>query len=373
MGDWNDWTRTSMEAQDLLFRRIDDKGNYTPHQAIYGFAPYRVLQFVEASLLLRQLDKISFDSFLEVGCAEGFYPRLVQARYGADVCGVDLSFAGVRRMWDYHCLEGICADVHQLPIRDNAFDVVLCSNTLEHLTEPKQAIRELMRVGRKHVFIGVPQALMHKEVENFEPDLNAERDQHVHLFVEETYRKLLPTKAIIHHANALPTLCANALYKRTIAHVGHALPIVRLMIAMDGFFSKLMPRRTIHMLAQIDLDPTRTTAPHQEENINLFLLKGIYERNRTELPADVLHLGTDDSCAWREFTVKLSDELIPKPHLNPAILEILVCPNCRGDLSLQHANLQCGQCGQHYSVRDGIPILHTLYTESSHNTTFSSI
>jgi ubiquinone/menaquinone biosynthesis C-methylase UbiE/uncharacterized protein YbaR (Trm112 family) len=354
-----------MEAQDRLFRRIDADGNYMPHQAIYGFAPYRVLQFVEASLLLSQLDKLSFNSFLEVGCAEGFYPRLVQARYGAEVCGVDLSFSGVHRMWDFHRIEGICADVHQLPIRDKAFDVVLCSNTLEHTTEPKQAIAELMRVARKHVFIGVPQALTRKELENFTPDLNAERDQHVHLFVKETYRKLLPPGAIIRHANAFPTLAANALYKRTIAHWRHAFPLVRLMMAMDRFFSQVMPRRTIHMLAQINLEPTHPIPSRQRENISQFLLKGIHERNRTELPATVLHFGTKDSQPWREFTVKLSDPPIPERALSSAILNIIACPLCRGSLHLQGTNLHCDPCGQRYAVRDGIPILHTLYEESN--------
>lgn len=296
-----------MEAQDLLFRRIDDEGNYMPHQAIYGFAPYRVLQFVEASLLLRQLDRLSFNSFLEVGCAEGFYPGWFKCVMEQNSVGWISPFPVCRRMWDYHRLEGICADAHHLPIRDGAFDVVLCSNTVEHVTEPKQVIAELMRVARKYVFIGVPQALTSKELESFEPDLNAEREQHVHLFIEATYRELLPTDAIIHHANAFPTLAANALYKRTISHWGHARPLVRLMIAMDGFFSRLMPRRTLHMLAQINLEPTYANASPRRENIRQFLLRGIYERNRRELPAAVLHFGTHDSQPWREFTVKLFD------------------------------------------------------------------
>ncbi|MCZ6678748.1 MAG: methyltransferase domain-containing protein [Candidatus Poribacteria bacterium] len=365
MAKWNDWAQTSMAVQDLIFRRVDENGVYMPHQPIYEFAPDRVLQFVEAALLLRQLDKLSFDSFLEVGCAEGFYLRLVQARYGAEVCGVDLAYSGVRRMWDYHRLDGICADAHQLPIRDRTFDVVLCSNTVEHVTNPNAVIAELMRVARKHVFIGVPQALMRKELEDFEPDLKAERDQHVHLFVEETYRKLLPTDAMIHHANALPTLVANAIYKRTIGHWGHLLPLVRLLIAMDGGFSHLMPRRTIHMLAQINLEPMHAIPSRQQDSLSRFLLSEIYERNKTELPAPVLRLGMDNTRPWRGFTVKLSDPPLAERRLSPAMLNILSCPNCQGVLHLQKNELECDQCGQHYIVRDGIPILHTLYEEKS--------
>ena len=113
-----------MEAQDHLFRRIDAQGNYTPHQAIYGFSPQRVLQYCEAYLLLSLLDKLDFGNFIDIGCAEGFYPRLVNVRYGAEAYGVDLSVSGVRRMRDYHKLDGVSADAHFLPIGDNSFDVL---------------------------------------------------------------------------------------------------------------------------------------------------------------------------------------------------------------------------------------------------------
>lgn len=46
--------------------------------------------------------------------------------------------------------------------------------------------------------------------------------------------------------------------------------------------------------------------------------------------------------------------------LDARLLEILVCPNCRGDLEpLDDATvLACrGECGYRYPVRDGIPVL----------------
>ena len=101
-----------MQAQEYFFRRVDENGYYMPHQAIYGFASYRVLQFCEAHLLLSCLDGLRFKSLLDVGCAEGFYPRLVHARYGADAYGVELSVSGLRRMWEHYRLEGVCGDAH---------------------------------------------------------------------------------------------------------------------------------------------------------------------------------------------------------------------------------------------------------------------
>ncbi|MGA9160320.1 MAG: Trm112 family protein [Actinomycetota bacterium] len=45
--------------------------------------------------------------------------------------------------------------------------------------------------------------------------------------------------------------------------------------------------------------------------------------------------------------------------LDAELLEILVCPNDRGDLDYQHDPevLVCRTCGYRYPVRDGIPVM----------------
>jgi uncharacterized protein len=45
--------------------------------------------------------------------------------------------------------------------------------------------------------------------------------------------------------------------------------------------------------------------------------------------------------------------------LDPQLLEILVCPRCKGDLEYREteAALICHACKLRYEVRDGIPIL----------------
>lgn len=45
--------------------------------------------------------------------------------------------------------------------------------------------------------------------------------------------------------------------------------------------------------------------------------------------------------------------------LDPQLLEILVCPRCRGELTYQKdpPYLLCERCRLKYEVRDGIPIL----------------
>ena len=45
--------------------------------------------------------------------------------------------------------------------------------------------------------------------------------------------------------------------------------------------------------------------------------------------------------------------------LDPELLEILVCPNDRGDLDYLEAEqfLVCKTCGYGYPIRDGIPVM----------------
>ena len=45
--------------------------------------------------------------------------------------------------------------------------------------------------------------------------------------------------------------------------------------------------------------------------------------------------------------------------LDPELLEILVCPNDRGDLDYLEAEqvLVCKTCGYRYPIRDGIPVM----------------
>jgi uncharacterized protein len=46
-------------------------------------------------------------------------------------------------------------------------------------------------------------------------------------------------------------------------------------------------------------------------------------------------------------------------NLDPALLEIIVCPDCHGTLAVDDARseLVCTSCGLAYPVRDDIPVL----------------
>ena len=43
--------------------------------------------------------------------------------------------------------------------------------------------------------------------------------------------------------------------------------------------------------------------------------------------------------------------------LDPKLLEILACPECRVKVELAEARLLCPRCGRRYRIEDDIPIM----------------
>jgi 2-polyprenyl-3-methyl-5-hydroxy-6-metoxy-1,4-benzoquinol methylase len=92
-------------------------------------------------------------SALDIGARDGHFSKILAERFD-DVTALDLK----RPCIDYpkvHCVEG---DVTCLDFDDNAFDLVLCAEVLEHI--PKgllaRACMELGRVVKGYLLIGVP-------------------------------------------------------------------------------------------------------------------------------------------------------------------------------------------------------------------------
>lgn len=88
---------------------------------------------------------------LDAGCGPDPGVGLLLAERGAHVVALDighgtvaLAVAGAAARG--RRLVGVVADVERLPFRDGAFDAVVCDDTVEHLPDDREGLRELGRV-----------------------------------------------------------------------------------------------------------------------------------------------------------------------------------------------------------------------------------
>jgi SAM-dependent methyltransferase len=85
---------------------------------------------------------------LEAGCGDGPWAGVLQAK-GMDVCGIDFSFQGLRRMkTNFPDVRGVMGDIKYLPFAGGFFDLVLSWGVLEHfedLDDIDIALRETKR------------------------------------------------------------------------------------------------------------------------------------------------------------------------------------------------------------------------------------
>ena len=98
-------------------------------------------------------------SILDVGCGEGFITELVRKEFkgikrivGVDCAREALEIAKARNPQ----IEFVEGSIYNLNFENNEFDIVICTEVLEHLENPQIAFKEIQRVGKKFLLITVP-------------------------------------------------------------------------------------------------------------------------------------------------------------------------------------------------------------------------
>ncbi len=97
-------------------------------------------------------------NILDVGCGEGFtLDRLDKEGIGEKLEGVDYVDEAIRIGKEMHPkLVLKRGDIYDLQYKGNSFELVLCTEVLEHLENPRKGLKELLRVSKKHVLVTVP-------------------------------------------------------------------------------------------------------------------------------------------------------------------------------------------------------------------------
>ena len=129
---------------------------------------------------------------LDIGCREGIQSRWLEKK-GYKVSSIDIEK-------DYE--KCIVADANKtLPFKDNSFDLIWCSEVIEHLDNPEENLKEFKRVLKKEgqMILTTPNSYfwLYKIAKLFgKTPKQLQNPGHKHFFSEKHIRNLFPDAEI---------------------------------------------------------------------------------------------------------------------------------------------------------------------------------
>lgn len=134
---WEFEERPIEEKTKIFYDELFKSGRYNPHNSRVFWESLRSPE-----------NDITFTRALDIGCGLGL--GIKQSREaGLDVWGCDL--ADNTKEWEGYGIQDYCtvAPAHQLPYPDESFDLVVCTEVMEHIPEhlAEPSLREAYRVG----------------------------------------------------------------------------------------------------------------------------------------------------------------------------------------------------------------------------------
>lgn len=98
-----------------------------------------------------------FGEVLDVGCGDGYGIYLMQRNKSiTNIFGIDKYREAVIKAKKNTGGKILQAPAEYLPFDNKTFDCVHCGQTLEHVQDDEQALKEIQRVARQRVVISVP-------------------------------------------------------------------------------------------------------------------------------------------------------------------------------------------------------------------------
>lgn len=97
------------------------------------------------------------ESLLDVGCGTGYFTRGLARQWEGLVSGIDVDPAWVAfaRQRDDRDIDWLVGDAQALPFGDRSVDLVVSITALCFIEDERQAVREMVRVGRRRVVLGL--------------------------------------------------------------------------------------------------------------------------------------------------------------------------------------------------------------------------
>ncbi len=114
-------------------------------------------------LILKMIKNLDFSSIMDVGCAQPFLLEYFNNK-GKKLYGCDISSGVIKRNKEYFKeaqFEELDISKEKYKSQD-FFDLIVCSEVLEHIDDWKSAVRNLSEMTKKYLIITVPCGKVHK-------------------------------------------------------------------------------------------------------------------------------------------------------------------------------------------------------------------
>lgn len=164
------------------------------HHPFGGYQAAAFRHYTRRRALMTAMRSLRFDSALDVGCAQGWFMNEMHQEFGCEVWGVDISEGAAASVKERYGYPAAGADGMSLPFADGAFDLVYCTETIEHVLDPAALLAELRRVARRHVLVTTPISQARDE---HEPDYELRDEGHINDFDLGYVRELFGPNADI--------------------------------------------------------------------------------------------------------------------------------------------------------------------------------
>ena len=172
---------------------------------------------------LKQLKLIPDDRVLDIGCGTGRHAGAIYARYQIFVIAADRQTNDVVQARDRLRLHDrldehkggrwavSAMDINHLPFPDESFDLVICSEVLEHIPDQCQAVGELVRVLKKgrNLVVSVPRYFPEKICWGLSYEYQETPGGHIRIYRRKMIINLLENAGLkpwrVHFAHSLHT------------------------------------------------------------------------------------------------------------------------------------------------------------------------
>jgi SAM-dependent methyltransferase len=272
-------------------------------------------------------------SVIEIGGAEGFFIARLKAMFpGITAVNVEVSANALKHGRElFGNNDALLGDILALPFKDRSFDLVICSEVLEHIEDYRSAIRELERITNKVLLTTTPACHSSGAQKRFKPDYAMKLDGHIHYYLKEDILNEFTFPAKDHaYFHSWIVRGFLKIFRITIGNIRSRwiqVPFVKAVTYLDYLLSRYLGGVTKSQLfiGYRAAPATKTSFFVFDNGILGFLLLEAHPEQKRPVQ-------TDAYAAFRDR---------------------LVCPFCRKPVALDADSAACTTCGKMFGKKEG--------------------